>query len=159
MEDGLAGLTLFADERHLFPSELISPYVGCGWGTPSEPKHVVSYQLNVIKCPNLSKDNYCEIHANRPLACQAFPLRLEGREPHVVNPDECAFMEGVEKKMSSLKHLRIKEPEILIRRELQAINKINSWIDNYLRNYPVDSQVMWMFDLKSREWHVASIVI
>ena len=108
-EEGLAGLTLFSDERTLFPSELISPYMGFGWGKPSEPKHVVTYQLSVSKCPNLSKDNVCKVHDKRPLACQAFPLRLEGRDPHIVNSDECTFMEGVEKKLDSLKRSRLTE--------------------------------------------------
>ena len=154
---GLAGLGIFSDERTLFPDELVSPHVGLGWGSPSGPKHVVSYQLNVNDCPNLSEDNRCKVYDKRPLVCQAFPLRLsEGREPH--NASGCSFMKEVGKDVDSLKRLRLtKLEEFMGRKELQAINEMNKLIDKSIIDHPMDARVIWVFDLKNKEWHVARV--
>jgi len=159
-EYGLAGLSLFPEEKNLFPSELISPNVGIGWGIPSGPKHVTTYQLNVSGCPHLSKGNLCDIHNKRPLVCQAFPLRLrERREAHIANSSQCTFIEEVEGKIGSLNRiLPMTSKEFIAPKEWRVINEIRNLIDSSIIDHPMDARVLWVFDLKNREWQIATAV-
>ena len=160
LEGGLSGFSFSPDEKNLFPNELISPNVGIGWGMPGGPKYVTAYQLNVGTCPNLSKGNLCSIHDKRPLTCQAFPLIPTGSGgTAIAEPDHCAFVEEVERKLGSLNSILPVTPKKFIApKEWQAIAKINSWATKSVAAHPMDTQVLWVFDLKDKEWQIWSAV-
>jgi Fe-S-cluster containining protein len=151
-------LGLFGEEKDLFPSELVSPHVGIGWGNSSGPKYVVSYQLNVNDCPHLSAGNVCKIYDRRPLVCRAFPLRL-GQERDTQIASACAFVEEVGKRVDSLSGSQLAKLRVMSGKELRAIDAMNRLIDKPLVEHPVDARVIWVFDLRSKAWHVARVDI
>lgn len=156
VDGALAGLGLFAEEKDLFPSEFVSPHVGIGWGAPSGPKYVVSYQLNVNDCPNLLPCNVCKIYDKRPLVCRAFPLRL-GQERDTQIASVCAFVEEVGKRVKSLSSSQLAKLRVMCSKELLAIEEMIRLIDKPIVEYPVDARVIWVFDLRSKAWHVVRV--
>lgn len=154
-EGQLHGLSLFSDEKKLFPNKLVSPQTGIGWGL-SGPKYVVNHQLNVNVCPHLSKDNLCRVYDKRPLACQAFPLIAMA--PWTIG--DCTVVEEIERKIGSLYNLLPITPKnFRASKEWQAIAKMNSQlIESYARANVMDGRVLWGFDLKNKEWQILRAV-
>jgi len=157
IEEGLFGLNVFPDEKELFPKKFVSPYIGIGWGT-SGPKYVVSYQLNINVCVHLSKDNLCKVYDKRPLACQAFPLLSAGPfGTSIPDPNECTFVEKVEKEAGSLNNLfPITPKKFRAPQGWQAVRKINNRVEKSYTSHLMDARVLWRFDLKNKEWQIAS---
>lgn len=70
--DYLFGLYLEPSEISRFPGEAVFPLFGHG-----RPVEVIAYQLGVNRCPNYGEvDGFgtCNVHAERPLVCRAFPV-------------------------------------------------------------------------------------
>lgn len=66
------GMYLSAEEKKLFPEELVVPLFGAG-----EPVQPVAYQLAVDRCPHYQEEGglgSCAIYDRRPLVCRAFPV-------------------------------------------------------------------------------------
>ncbi len=66
------GMYLSAEEKKLFPEELVVPLFGVG-----EPVQPVAYQLAVDRCPHYQEESglgSCAIYDRRPLVCRAFPV-------------------------------------------------------------------------------------
>lgn len=158
-EGQLHGLSLFSDEKNLFPNKLVSEQTGIGWG-PLGPKYIVNYQLNVNVCPHLSKDNRCGVYNKRPLACQAFPLVAMGTKGGVLTrPNNCTYVEEIERKMGSLDNLLPITPKnFRARKEWQAIARMNRQLKKFYEDHPKDGRVLWGFDLKNKEWQILMAV-
>lgn len=72
----LRGLSLLPEEVHLFPEELVKPYLGIGKRTHESKFQVVAYQLIAETCPHLADDG-CTRYNERPVTCRQFPFSLD----------------------------------------------------------------------------------
>lgn len=72
----LRGLSLLPEEVHLFPEELVKPYLGIGKRTHESKFQVVAYQLIAETCPYLADDG-CTRYNERPVTCRQFPFSLD----------------------------------------------------------------------------------
>lgn len=157
LEGALSGLSLSHDEKNLFPNNLVSQQTGIGWGL-SGPKHIVNYQLNVNVCPQLSQNNLCKVYYKRPLTCQAFPLTAMGLgiSATIASPKDCSFVEETERKKGSLDNLLPMTPKkFRAPKEWQAIAKINRQLRKSFEDNPMDARVLWIFNLKNKEWGIS----
>jgi Fe-S-cluster containining protein len=79
----LRGLSLLPEETHLFPEELVKPYLGIGKRPHMDKFQTIAYQLSSDSCPHLV-DNSCNRYDERPTSCRQFPFSLgldEENEP------------------------------------------------------------------------------
>jgi len=154
----LSGLGLFREEIKLFPKEFVSPEIGFGFGEkdPSKPKYIVGYQLNVQVCPYISEDHLCKIYEKRPLTCQAFPLRPLGPiGTTIASPKSCLFVEKTESKIGSLESMLPLSPKkFRAPLEWMALSFLNLEVETSFKQYPDDAQILWKFDLKTKEWQI-----
>ncbi len=149
------GLGLSLEEINLFSDNLILPQAGIGWGI-SGPKHITGYQLNVNTCPHLSENKSCRIHEKRPAVCRAFPLISAGIDTLVADSDDCTFVREIEKKIGLLDNIfPLTQKKFEAPNEWQAISTINTQLMNPIINHPNDAQVLWLFDLKTKEWQIS----
>ena len=72
----LRGLALMPEEIHLFPEELIKPYIGIGKRTHVSKFQVIAFQLVLDSCPYLV-ENKCSTYDERPTSCRQFPFSLD----------------------------------------------------------------------------------
>ena len=72
----LRGLSLLPEEVHLFPDELVKPYLGIGKRPHMTKFHVIAYQLSSDSCPHLVETS-CRRYDERPTSCRQFPLSLD----------------------------------------------------------------------------------
>ncbi len=72
----LRGLSLMPEETHLFPDELVKPYLGIGKRPHMDKFQVIAYQLVSDSCPHLV-DNSCNRYDERPTSCRQFPFSLD----------------------------------------------------------------------------------
>ena len=70
--DETTGLTLFPDEKSLFPQDKIRPHLGRGEESGTD---VFTYQHTENVCIHLV-DNLCQIYKSRPLMCRSFPVKI-----------------------------------------------------------------------------------
>ncbi len=70
--DETTGLTLFPDEKDLFPQDKVRPYLGRGKDIVTD---VFTYQHTENVCTHLV-DNLCQIYESRPLMCRSFPVKV-----------------------------------------------------------------------------------
>lgn len=141
------GLALHPNETSLFPSDLVSPYIGIG--KMGRPKRIVEFQLGVNTCPHLER-NKCRIYLNRPLACQSYPTIIVGIEPLKVYLEEnCRWLKECIKtgKLTWVRKEDMFKPEILAPKELEASYKLYEY-DAKFR----DPKDLWFFDLKRKMW-------
>ena len=74
--DVLRGLSLLPEETHLFPEELVKPYLGIGKRPHMDKFQTIAYQLSSDSCPHLV-DNSCNWYDERPASCRQFPFSLD----------------------------------------------------------------------------------
>ncbi len=72
----LRGLSLMPEETHLFPEELVKPYLGIGKRPHMDKFQTIAYQLSSDSCPHLV-DNSCNRYDERPTSCRQFPFSLD----------------------------------------------------------------------------------
>ena len=72
----LRGLSLLPEETHLFPEELVKPYLGIGKRPHMDKFQTIAYQLSSDSCPHLV-DNSCNWYDERPASCRQFPFSLD----------------------------------------------------------------------------------
>ena len=72
----LRGLSLMPEEIHLFPEELIKPYIGIGKRPHVSKFQVIAFQLVLDSCPYLV-ENKCSTYDERPTSCRQFPFSLD----------------------------------------------------------------------------------
>jgi len=93
-------ISLTKEEAKLFPSENVSPSLGCG--TSGFNVNIAKYQINTEPCPHFNDENKeCRIYEKRPLACRRFPL-MHSNSDTVTNLAEgvdCKFIEELEAKL------------------------------------------------------------
>lgn len=153
----LRGLGLTIEETRLFPTELISPGMGIGYGEIDKPKFVLQYQLNVNECPHLSENNLCKIYQERPLACSAFPLISMG--PHgtvIAKPTDCRFVEEYELKYSPLNTF-LSPQEFIAPVEWSARFETDEQLKKMFQQHIKDVTPLWDFDLGTKEWIITRI--
>jgi Fe-S-cluster containining protein len=138
--DGIVnGLHLTEKETRLFQPELVSPQTAIGFG---KPEKIISYQLNVAVCPHLGQKNECRIYEKRPLACQSYPIHVNGLDV------KCPQIGSV-----------IKEGEFceceFSEIEKKAVEKINRYYLNRTKEYFEKGAKLWRFDLSTRKWVIS----
>jgi Fe-S-cluster containining protein len=72
----LRGLSLMPKEVHLYPEELVKPYLGIGKRPHMDKFRTIAYQLVADSCPHLV-DNCCSRYGERPTSCRQFPFSLD----------------------------------------------------------------------------------
>jgi len=151
----LQGLSLSLDEKKLFPKELVLPQMGIGYGVKdwSEPKYTILYQLEVGICPFISDKNKCQIYKTRPLSCRAFPLVSLG--PYgTVTAENCRFIKNIEQKLGIKLCETVTPKDFCAPDEWQARTKIDERIKQSFIDHLPDAKVLWMFNLKTKEWEI-----
>ncbi|HJW97247.1 MAG TPA: YkgJ family cysteine cluster protein [archaeon] len=130
--DVINGLTLFPDEVHLFPKEIVSPSVAIG----HTPTKIISYQLNVETCPHL-KNNECSLHDQKPLICRAFPLTVSPTF-NIQSEKSCPLLRNAGEKID------FNGPE-----EEEAVKKLENRFMDLAETAFLPS---WCFDLRTKKW-------
>lgn len=155
IEGALVGLSLFPDEKKLFPEKLVSPNSGIGWGL-SGPKHIIDYQLNTKICPHISNRNLCKVYDKQPVNCQAFPMTWMGPAgTTIAHSDDCTFVKEFERDVGSLNNMLPMTPKNFRgHKEWHAIREIGRRITKSFMDHPIDGKVLWIYDLKTKEWQI-----
>ena len=134
--DEAAGLSLFPDEVHLFPEELVRPHLGKG---VSEPTSIFTYQHTENVCVNL-RDNMCQVYESRPLMCRSFPVRI--------GANGLTFAPGCKAVLNLIrgsKTIDSKSPEV------DAAMEMTERLLVFHRSL-VDGEVKWRYNLAKEQW-------
>jgi len=132
----LRGLPLTDRENKLFPSKTIAPKLAVG---VEKPQTIVLFQLIVNCCPHVNEKNECQIYAKRPLMCQSFPI-VAG---------------AISNRCQVFNYRRpgvaYDEPYSMTA-QLKASNKLEQYIQNYLRRNSRKGLRFWEYDPNSKKW-------
>jgi Fe-S-cluster containining protein len=113
-----------------------------------KPEKVFSYQLADPICPFLDGEtNKCAIYDQRPVACRAFPVLTPS--PLVLIP-ECAW---VKNNVPSLRpYVPMPWAGEGLDDEIRNASRITNWNLKWLK----DAREVWVFDLQTKRWILAS---
>lgn len=136
------GMFLTAREIRLFQRKLISPHFAIG---KNQPKHIISYQLNIPVCPHLTEKNKCRIYDKRPLTCKAFPLEVITAE--LTMSLKCPIVNSYMKE-------KVRASWELSTTEIDAVQRSRKYISNRFQKYGKASSKLWNFDLRTKSWKV-----
>jgi Fe-S-cluster containining protein len=129
-------LPLNERETKLFPSNAIAPKLAVG---VEKPQTIVLFQLIVNCCPHVNEKNECQIYAKRPLMCQSFPI-VAG---------------AISNRCQVFNYRRpgvaYDEPYSMTA-QLKASNKLEQYIQNYLRRNSRKGLRVWEYDPNSKKW-------
>ena len=129
------GLFLTEDEKTLFDSKYVAPYMALGIDKPS---NIIAYQLNQAVCPYINENNNCTIYNKRPLACQSYPIQVT------------ILGSMVEADCPQAKYLQ-KDGSLMTESGIKA----NQYIMAKIRKYCKKGSKMWLFNLATKKWTIA----
>ncbi len=132
------GLTLFTDEVHLFPPELVRPFIGRGVDGATS---IFTFQHTLKVCVHLS-DKKCGIYENRPLMCRSFPVRLEERG--VTFSSGCVGVLNTLKKGGGLE-----EYQVEIQSSIEMVEKLRKFQNSF-----EPDEKRWRYNLIEEKWEI-----
>jgi Fe-S-cluster containining protein len=138
------GMALTPEETNLFPTEHVFPSIGTG--SYGRAKKVVSFQLDLNKCPHL-EGSLCKIYEKRPITCRMFPFEMEvGQPPKVLIDKKCKWYRDKVVSTGMHKKLMNQEEKIIAPNELGYC-----WVR--LKAYEkIKKKDVWLFDLRRKAW-------
>jgi Fe-S-cluster containining protein len=150
---GRTGLMIHKDETQLFPKEVIEPHLAIGTSPNHESFQILTYQLNIKKCPKL-KNSICTTYQRRPLICRGFPLKIKEDVPGKYEYEmshECTAVEILQKKHS--RRLASGQVEITFSDEVElaSLRKSNNKLFEFWVP-PSNEYRKWVFNLKTGKW-------
>jgi Fe-S-cluster containining protein len=136
-----AGLTLFPDEVHLFPSEKVRPHLGKGVQSPDT---IFTYQHTENVCIHLM-DNMCGIYEDRPLMCRSFPVKI-GEYGLRLSPGCKAVLNTLKKS----KTMDTEQPEVKA-----AIDMTERLYEFHKSFSELDKK--WKYNFTSEQWEIMKL--
>jgi Fe-S-cluster containining protein len=146
-DEETAGLSLFPEERELFPKPIVSPSIGIGKYPYDRDFKIIQYQVNVNVCPYLERiggKGFCRIYERRPVACKSYPFtisRFEKMQPVFEMEGSCRA------NLTMNQNLRIFN-------EMESISETDAAIAEFRRMVSIMRVcgTIWNFDLREKEW-------
>jgi Fe-S-cluster containining protein len=139
--EGDSGLTLFSDEVHLFPENMIRPHLAKGVSSPEE---IFTYQHTMNVCIHLV-DNLCRIYENRPLMCRSFPVKIGAYG--------LRFSPGCLAVLNALKKSKTMSSE---QEEVKAAISMTERLYEFHKNFGENDQ-KWKYNLATERWKVMTL--
>ena len=134
--DKKTGLTLFPEEVHLFPEDMVRPYLGKGVDSVTE---VFTYQHTENVCINLV-DNMCTVYEERPTMCRSFPVKVGEHGLRFVSG--CRGALEMNKNGKSLSHDMY---------EVKAAMSMAERLYDFHKSFN-ENEKRWMYNLVTEEW-------
>lgn len=140
----LRGLALTPEETNLFPVDHVFPSVGIG--IYGQPKKVVTFQLDLSRCPHL-EGSLCRIYDKRPIACRIYPFETPNQNLDTYIDRKCKWYRDKVVSTGERKNLMAKHEKVGIPEEVtQSLVKHFEIYGKILKND------CWIFDLNKKAW-------
>ena len=136
-----AGLTLFPDEVHLFPADMVRPHLAKGKDSPTT---IFTYQHTENVCIHL-KNNMCSVYEERPLMCRSFPVK--------VGEYGLRFAPGCKAVLNTLRKSKTMDFE---QPEVKAAIEMAERLYEFHKNFTPDDK-KWKYSLASDSWEIMNL--
>ena len=134
--DETTGLTLFPDEKDLFPHETVRPHLGRGEESVTE---IFTYQHTENVCTHLV-DNLCQIYESRPLMCRSFPVKIGAYG--------LRFSSGCTGVLQTLRKSKTMDREQYeVKAAIEMVERLRKFHTSFQ-----DEDYRWKFNLVKEEW-------
>ncbi len=134
--DETTGLTLFPDEKDLFPQDKVRPYLGRGKDAVAV---VFTYQHTENVCTHLV-DNLCQIYESRPLMCRSFPVKIGAYG--------LRFSSGCKGVLHTMRKSKTMDRE---QNEVKAAIEMVERLHEFHTSFQ-DEDFRWKYNLVTEEW-------